>query len=67
VESDSYLDCITNQFAPMLKGGVSRAFGKNRAWVATVYVEAPLTEYARRTQEIVNTGIDVTWYPFEKK
>ena len=67
VESDSYLDCITNQFAPMLKGGVSRAFGKKRAWVATVYVEAPLTEYARRTQEIVNTGIDVTWYPFEKK
>jgi hypothetical protein len=67
VESDSYLDCITNQFAPMLKGGVSRAFGKKKVWVATVYVEVPLTEYARRTQEIVNTGIDVTWYPFEKK
>lgn len=67
VESDSYLDCITNQFAPMLKGGVSRAFGNRRAWVVTVYVEAPLTEYARRTQEIVNTGIDLTWYPFEKK
>jgi hypothetical protein len=67
VESDSHLDCITNQFAPMLKGGVSRAFGKKRAWVATVYVEGPLTEYARQTQEIVNTGIDVTWYPFEKK
>ena len=67
VESDSYLNCITNQFAPMLKGGVSRAFGKRKAWVATVYVEAPLSDYARRTQEIVNTGIDVTWYPFEKK
>ncbi len=67
VESDSYLDCITNQFAPMLKGGVSRAFGKRKEWVATIYAEAPLTGYARRTQGIVNTGIDLTWYPFEKK
>jgi len=67
VESDSYLDFITNRFAPLLKGGVSRAFGKRKAWVATIYGEAPLTEYARRTQEIVDTGIDVTWYPFEKK
>jgi Putative MetA-pathway of phenol degradation len=67
VESDSYLDCITNRFAPMLKGGVGRAFGKRKAWVATVYAEWPLSEYARRTQEIVDTGIDVTWYPFEKK
>jgi Putative MetA-pathway of phenol degradation len=67
LESDSYLDCITNRFAPMLKGGVSRAFGKKRSWVATVYAEWPLSEYARRTQEVVDTGIDLTWFPFEKR
>ncbi len=30
VESDSYLDCITNQFAPMLKGGVSRRLERGK-------------------------------------
>jgi hypothetical protein len=36
VESDSYLDCITNQFAPMLKGGVSGHLKEESGWRQSV-------------------------------
>lgn len=67
LESDSYYNFIPEQFAPMLKFGISRGFGKERSWVATVYVEGPLSEYSRQAQQIVNTGIDLTWYPWPKR
>ena len=67
LESDSYYNFIPQQFAPMLKFGISKEIGKSKAWVASVYVEGPLSGYARQAQEIVNTGVDVTWFPWPKR
>jgi hypothetical protein len=64
VESDSYYDFIPGRFAPMLKTGLGRGFGEKKKWTASAYVEWPLNAYARQTQQHINTGLDVTWYPF---
>ncbi len=66
VQSDSYYDFIPARFAPMLKTGLGRAFGKGKKWTTSLYTEFPLNGYARQTQHHVNIGLDVTWYPFTK-
>lgn len=67
VESDSHYDFAPDRFAPLLKTGLGRAFGARKRWTASVYVEWPLNGYARQTQERINTGLDVTWYPFANR
>lgn len=67
VESDSYYDFNPEQFAPMIKTGVARAWGGTKSWTTTAYIEWPLNAYARATQHLLNVGLDVTWYPFKER
>src|SRR3974390_54807 len=64
VESDSYYDFIPEQFAPMIKTGLSRSWGETKSWTASPYIEWSLNSYARMTQHHLDVGLDVTWYPF---
>lgn len=67
VESDSYYDFNPEQFAPMIKTGLARAWGETKSWTTTAYIEWPLDAYARATQHHLNVGLDVTWYPFKER
>ncbi len=66
VESDSYYDLIPARFAPMLKTGLGRTLGERKTWTLSPYAEWPLNRYARQTQQRLNVGFDVTWYPSMK-
>ena len=65
VESDSYYDFNPEQFAPMIKTGLARAWGETKSWTTSAYIEWPLNAYARATQHHLDVGLDVTWYPFK--
>ncbi len=67
VEWDSFYDFIPGQFAQTLKTGLSRGFGRDRQWVASVYCGFPLNGYGTQTQYHLNPGFDLTWYPFKDK
>ena len=67
VESDSYYDFDPEQFAPMIKMGLARAWGEKKSWTTSAYIEWPLDGYARATQHHFNVGLDVTWYPFKER
>ena len=65
VESDSFYDFIPDEFAPMIKAGLARAWGESKSWTTSGYIEWPLDAYARATQHHLNVGFDVTWYPLK--
>jgi hypothetical protein len=67
VESDSFYDFLPEEFAPMIKTGLSRAWGEAKSWTTSAYIEWPLDAYARTTQHHLNVGLDVTWYPFKRR
>jgi hypothetical protein len=67
VESDSYYDFIPEQYAPMIKTGLARAWGESKSWTTSAYIEWPLSSYARATQHHLNVGLDVTWFPFKER
>jgi hypothetical protein len=67
VESDSYYDFNPEQFAPMIKTGLSRAWGETKNWTTSAYIEWPLNSYARATQHRLDVGLDVIWYPFKEQ
>ncbi len=64
LESDSYYDFIPARYAPMLKPGLARSFGKRKSWNVSAYTQFPLNGYARQTQNHADIGLDLTWYPF---
>lgn len=65
MESDSFYDFLPEEFAPMIKTGLSRAWGEAKSWTTSAYIEWPLDAYARTTQHHLNVGFDVTWFPFK--
>lgn len=65
VESDSFYDFLPEEFAPLIKPGLSRAWGETKSWTTSGYIEWPLDAYARATQHHLNVGFDVTWYPLK--